>query len=76
MIDRRNGQRLASGHLVMCACKKYAHTSDSGVIQELSRIANDARDYCLDAPDMLPVGGMTELDEGPHGRFQRLIHRP
>lgn len=74
-IDGRNGQHLANGHVVMCACKTYAHTGDGGVLQELSRIANDARDYCLDAPDMLPTGGMTESDQGPHGWFQRLTHR-
>lgn len=59
----------------MCACKTYAHTANSGVLQELSRIANDARGYCMDAPDMLPTGGMNTSHEDSHGWFQGLTHR-
>ena len=64
MFDNRNQQVLDRGHMVMCSCKKHAHTSDTSVLGELSRIADEARGYCLDAPQTLPMGNI-----GGHGSY-------
>lgn len=74
-IDGRNQQYLARGHNAMCHCKMYTHSADLSLLAELSKVANEAWDHCLDAPDMVPSGGMTEYEYGPYGWFQRLLPR-
>jgi len=59
----------------MCSCKTYDNSSDSSIPSELARMADEARGYCLDAPDWFPSGGARASDYGSHGYFQRLTHR-
>lgn len=74
LIDTRNQQHLFRGHAAMCCCKKHTHSPSSAVLSELSRISSDARDYCLDAPTMLPTGSVGGC--GPFGTVQRYTLRP
>lgn len=71
-IDRRNQQHLVRGHATMCHCKMLTHSLDISLLSELAKIADEARGYCLDAPEVLPSGGGSELSEGQHGWFQPL----
>lgn len=74
LIDTRNQQYLARGHEAMCCCKTHTHSASSAVLSELSVIANDARDYCLDAPTLLPTDSVVHW--GPFGTVRRYIRRP
>lgn len=76
-VDTRNGQALARHHQAMVQMAQRAYTMDnqSQVLSERSRMANDAGDGCLDAPDMLPSGGARQWDDGYYGYRQRLVHR-
>lgn len=74
-FDQRNHQVLIRGHGVMVKCKTYCHSPDTSLPGELSKIADEARGYCLDAPESIPNGAMSKKD-GPFGWFPSMSQRP